>query len=50
MATWVISLLIVAAVYFAARKIIRANKEGGCVGCSGGSCCGGCNKVTLPKK
>lgn len=41
MATWIIGLVIIGAVYFAAKYVIKATKNGGCVGCDSGSECGG---------
>ncbi len=41
MVTWILALLIVAAVYFAGKHVLRNTKNGGCVGCDSGER-GGC--------
>lgn len=53
MATWIIGLFVVAAIYFAAKSILKTHKEGGCVGCGDSGKCGGCScsaKIDLNKK
>lgn len=47
MATWIIGLVIIAAVYLAAKSILKTKKSGGCVGCS--SCSRGCGHCTQLK-
>lgn len=48
MATWIIGLILVLAVYFAVRHVLKTKKNGGCVGCSaGGSGCCHCGKNTV---
>ncbi len=53
MATWIIGLALVAAVYFAAKHVLKVHKQGGCVGCneSGGchACSGGAGILVEPK-
>lgn len=41
MATWIVGLIVLVAVYFAARYVFKVEKSGGCVGCSASSkgCC-----------
>ncbi len=38
MATWIVGLVLIGAVYFASRYVLRASAGGGCAGC-GSSCC-----------
>lgn len=38
MATWIICLVLIGCVYFAAKAVIKAHKSGGCIGCDA---CGG---------
>lgn len=45
MATYVVGLLLICAVYFAARHVLRVQRRGGCVGCSDGCSGGSCVKV-----
>lgn len=47
MATWIVGLILVGAVYFAAKHVLKAHKSGGCVGCpESGSCCCHCAEHT----
>ena len=49
MATWIVGLVLVGAVYFAAKHILKTHKSGGCVGCpssGSGSCCCHCETHT----
>ena len=48
MATLIVGLVIAAAVYLAAKSVIKTKKSGGCVGCS--SCSGGCGHCTHLKE
>lgn len=49
MATWIVGLVLIGAVFFATKHVLRAHKRGGCVGCpSSGSCC--CHCSTTVKK
>lgn len=47
MATWIVGLIIIAAVYFAAKSILKTQQSGGCTGCS--ACSGGCSHCTQLK-
>lgn len=47
MATWIVGLVIIAAVYFAAKSVLATHKSGGCTGCS--SCSGSCSHCTQLK-
>lgn len=47
MATWIVGLVIIAAVYFAAKSVLATHKSGGCTGCR--SCSGGCSHCTQLK-
>lgn len=44
MATWVVALLVIGAVYLAAKHIWHTHKQGGCVGCD--ACTKGCCHCT----
>ena len=49
MATWIIGLIIVGCVYLASKKVIKAHKTGGCIGCDAGggkACCPHCKHMT----
>ncbi len=51
MATWIVALIIVGAVYLAFKQVLKAHKSGGCIGCdSGGSGCCHCTEVRQPKQ
>lgn len=55
MGTWVVGLIVLAAVYVAARHVIRVQRSGGCVGCGESSCpksggCCHCTEINLKKK
>lgn len=48
MATWIVGLILAAAVYFAARHVLKAGKSGGCAGCGTGcSDCCSCGRKTV---
>lgn len=47
MATWIVGLIIIAAVYFAAKSVLKTQQSGGCTGCS--ACSGGCRHCTQLK-
>lgn len=41
MATLIIGIIVLIAIYFAIKHVVKVKKNGGCVGCSGSSdnCC-----------
>lgn len=51
MNTYIVGLVILIAVYLAARHVLRVQRAGGCVGCNekGCSCCGKCSLVKAKK-
>lgn len=51
MATWIVGLIVIGAVYLAAKQVLRAHKSGGCIGCDDcgkGGCCH-CTEIKTPK-
>lgn len=42
MVKYIIILILLVCIYFAAKAVLKSAKHGGCVGCGGGDChCGG---------
>ena len=41
MATWIVALVVIGAVYLAAKQVWHTHKRGGCIGCDVGEkgCC-----------
>ena len=50
MATWIIALLVIGAVYLAAKQVWQTHKRGGCIGCEAvaNGCCH-CTAIKTPK-
>lgn len=49
----IVIVLVIVAVFFALRAMVKAKKKGSCVGCSGcsdGGCCSHCEPVKRDKK
>lgn len=44
MANWIVALIIIGAIYLAAKNIWHTHKQGGCVGCD--ACTKGCCHCT----
>ncbi len=51
MATWIIGLIVICAVYLALKHVLRAQKSGGCIGCDscGKGGCSHCTEIKAPK-
>ncbi len=42
MMTWILAGILIAAMYFASKYVLKSTKEGGCISCRGGGCCSQC--------
>ena len=50
MATWIVALVVIGAVYLAAKQVWHTHKRGGCIGCDAckEGCCR-CTEIKTPK-
>ena len=51
MATWIVALVIISAIYLAAKQVWHTHKRGGCIGCDvcEKGCCH-CAEIKTPKR